>query len=398
MSTSGPPQGSTAALREANSRRVIDAIHKYGGITQVELAAATGLSAATVSNIVKQLQTQGIVDTKTTIRSGRRAQLVTIAHATGLVIGVHVGHRNVVTALGDTAGGIIQEQALPLPADHRSDTTLDRVALLAVEMIESHGASLEDISGIGVAVAASIEPQSGEINAASTLRGWEATPIASVLETRLGTQVSIDNDANLGALAESRFGAARGVNDLIYVRASYATGTGIMLDGAIHRGRRGRAGEIGHVEVDPKGAICICGSRGCLNTVVGADALIDRLRVSRGPMTLRDVVEYARDGDPGCGQVIADAGETIGRAVASLALAVDPECIVVGGELAATGDILLDPMREAIGQRVMLSQPESIPVLPAQLGRRAEVTGALALALDHSPFAIGPGVGEQVSL
>lgn len=395
MAMSGAPQGSQSALREANSRRILDAIHSFGGITQVELAAATGLSAATVSTIVKQLLEHGVVDTRTTTRSGRRARLVTLARRTGLAVGVHVGHRQVRVAIGETAHDVLAEQSLPLPQDHRMDTTLDRVALLVVELVEDYGASVQDVVGVGVAIAAPIDPVSRCITAQNILRGWEGVPIADVLSTRLGTEVMVDNDATLGALAESRFGAARGSADVVFVRASYSTGTGIVLGGKVHRGRRGTAGEIGHVEVDGSGAICVCGSRGCLNTVVGADALIDRLRVSRGPMTLGDVVEYAMEGDPGCRQVVADAGATIGAAVAGLALAVDPECIVIGGELAETGDILIGPLRDVVMQRVLLAQPEPVAVRQAQLGQRAEVTGALALVLDSSPFAVTTAADQK---
>ena len=385
MTTWTPMPGSQSSLREANSRRILDAVRHYGGITQVELSEATGLSPATVSTIVKQLLGAGVVDTKTTTRSGRRAQLVTLARTTGLAAGVHVANRSLRVLVGDASATVMSETLLPLPSDHRADTTLDRAALIVVDLIEQLGADLDELLAVGVALAAPVSPKTGQISARGLLPAWEDIDVAEVLARRLACQVVVDNDANLGALAESRFGAAKGCSDVVFVRASYATGAGVVLGGKPFRGRRGIAGEIGHVEVNAGGAICQCGSRGCLNTVVGADALIDSLRVSRGALTLRDLIDLASSGDPGCRQVISDAGAAIGTAVSGLALAVDPERIVVGGELAETGETLLAGMRDAIGKRVMLGGPDGAEVVLASLGQKAEATGALALAIDAVP-------------
>jgi predicted NBD/HSP70 family sugar kinase len=156
----------------------------------------------------------------------------------------------------------------------------------------------------------------------------------------------------------------------------------------VHRGFAGTAGEIGHIQVDPQGDICRCGSRGCLDTVVGAAALLEPLRSSHGSLALRDVIQRAIEGDPGCARVIADAGSIIGEVVSGLAMAVNPECIVVGGELAETGELLLGPLREAIRHRVLLNQIAPLEVVPAELGQRAEVMGALELVLRSTDFVV----------
>jgi len=136
--------------------------------------------------------------------------------------------------------------------------------------------------------------------------------------------------------------------------------------------------------VTPAGDICLCGSRGCLDTVVGSRALIEPLRGSYGTLALRDVIARAKDGDLGCRQVIADAGATIGSVVASLAMAVNPQCVVVGGELAETGEVLIGPMRSAIRQRVLLNQIAPLEVVPSELGIRSEVMGALLHVLQST--------------
>lgn len=384
------PAGSQSALREANSSRILDAVRRYGGITQVELAETTGLSPATVSSIVKQLLATGVVDTRNTVRSGRRAQLVTLAHRFGLLAGAHVGQRGLRIVIADTNFAVLDERTLPLPFDHRVDTTLDRVALMMVELADALGSSPDELLGVGVALPAPVDPATGRISLPTVMRGWEDVSVAEVLAARLRVPVVVDNDANLGALGEARLGAGRGFGDILFVIASYLVGAGIMIGGRIHHGVRGTAGEIGHALVDPLGAVCRCGSRGCLNAVVGAQHLMDSLQVSHGPLSLTELIRLAEGGDPGCRQVIEDAGAAVGSVIANTAAAVSPAVMIVGGELAQTGDLFLEPIRAAVARRVLLNVDGSRPILQGQLGVRASVMGALALASDHATATRGP--------
>ncbi|GGI09880.1 ROK family transcriptional regulator [Isoptericola cucumis] len=376
--------GSQSSLREANRARVVDAVKRHGGLTQVELTGATGLSPATVSTIVKELVAAELVEVRSTVRSGRRAQLVTLAHRVGLVAGVLVGSRHLSVAVSDVSHEVLAEQVLPLPADHRADTSLDRAALLVVDLVERVGADLGEVLGIGVGLPAPVDSSTGQVTVRGILRGWDGVPVAQVLSKRLARPVFVDNDANLGALAESTVGAARDVHDSLYVRAGHGVGAGIVLGGRVHRGAAGTAGEIGHVQVDPAGNICSCGSRGCLDTVVGDRALLEPLRSSHGRLTLRDVVRLANDDDPGCREIVADAGTVIGGVVAGLATSLNPQRVVVGGVLAGTGEAFLGPFREALRRRTLLQQVVPLEVVPAQLGTRAELEGAVALALAHT--------------
>ncbi len=373
--------GSQTALREANRALVVGTVQQYGGLTQVELSAATGLSQATVSNIVRELLAAGVVDTAVTTRSGRRAQLVTLARRVGLVVGVHVGHRHLRVALGDFAHEVVAEQSLPLPYEHPSDTTLDRAALLVMDLLDRIGSDLDEVVAVGVGVPAPVDADTGMVSVPGVLRGWEGEHLGQVLSKRLARPVVVDNDANLGALAESTLGAARGYRDAVYVRVSYGTCAGIVINGRLHRGFAGTAGEIGHVQVDAAGHICRCGARGCLDTVVGAAALVEPLRAAHGSLALRDVIARTRAGDPGFARVVADAGALIGSVVAGLGTAVNPQCVVVGGELAQTGEVLLAPLREAARGRVLANRIAPLDVVPAALGQRAELVGALLLAL-----------------
>ncbi|MGO1594559.1 MAG: ROK family protein, partial [Ancrocorticia sp.] len=373
--------GSQASLREANTARVVETVRKFGHITQVELTAATGLSPATISNTVKRLVAEGVFRTRSTVHSGRRAQLVSLARQTGLLAGVQVGRRVLRIAISDTSLDIQRSKSLPLPLTHRADTTLDRAAILITELVEDLGANVDELSAVGVSMAAPIDPESGMIPVAGILPGWEDIEIATVLSKRLNRPTSVDNDANAAAVAEARRGALRGVANGIYVCATYTTGAGIIINGHVYHGVRGTAGEIGHVQVEPSGLICNCGGRGCLNTLVGANVLVESLRLSHGYTSVSDVIREANAGDIGCRQVVGDAGTQIGRVLADQVMVLSPSKIVVGGELVATGELLLAPMRDAIEGRPLFAGTVSVEA--AALAGQSEIMGALTLAYDE---------------
>lgn len=374
--TTGP--GSQSSLREANATRVLEAVRKYGQLTQVELAAATGLSQASVSNIVKRLVKAEILQAQNTIRSGRRAQSVSLAIHSGLIAGIQIGRRGLSVALADSALEVKERISLRLPVDHRPDTTLDRAAILVAELLDRIGAKPDDLLSVGVAISAPIDPQTGTIAVAGILPGWDGVCVAEVLTRRLNRPVIVDNDANASLLAESQLGGLRGVPNAMYLRASYSTGAAIKIGGELYRGARGTAGEIGHVQIEPTGLICTCGGRGCLNTVVGAEALVDLLRLSRGDLSLSDMIALALNNDPGCRQVITDAATQVGGVLADFAIMFEPSKIVVGGELATTGDMFLDPIRAVLASRPLLG--DSVEVERATLGSSEDLMGALILA------------------
>lgn len=146
------------------------------------------------------------------------------------------------------------------------------------------------------------------------------------------------------------------------------------------RGSAGTAGEIGHLSIDDKGAICRCGNRGCLDTVVGSAAILQALRPSHGVLTLKDVIGRALSGDPGCRRVLADAGEALGLALSGVVNLLNPEVIVIGGQMARVGDLLLDPARRVIERCALPSAAQSLTLRVGALADEADVVGALALA------------------
>ncbi len=378
-----PTPGSQSSLRESNRARIIDAIKQFGGLTQVELAGATGLSAATVSNIVKELTALGVLNTTQSIRSGRRAQHVTLARTPGLVGAVQFGLRHMRVALADTSGSLLSDHRLPLGTDHRADAGLDRAALLIADMLETVDASSSELLGVGLALPAPVDMSTGLISSPGIMRGWDNVPVMDVMSQRINKPVAVANASNMGALGELKHGAAMGARHVLYIQSGLRIGAGLILNSQIFWGANGSAGEFGHMTVNPDGAICRCGNRGCLETEAGAAVLLDSLRGSHGVLTLKDMLRLAAEGDLGCIRVISDAGRKIGMAAANLCNVFNPERVILGGDLADAGEVLLGPVREAIERFSLPSVAESIRVEKGSLGADAELLGVAAFALER---------------
>ncbi|WP_126031602.1 ROK family transcriptional regulator [Bifidobacterium castoris] len=375
--------GSQSSLREANRANLLDSIHKFGAMTQVELAEIMGVSTATISALVHQLVDEGQLETHGTVRNRRRAQLVTLAHHSGLAAGVHITRRGLRIVLCDDTRTPYMEHHYPLARNHLPDTTLDVAARMIRESLEQMGTGVDELLAVGIALGAPVDKRTHMLAVPGLLPGWEDVDITAVFRRMFGVPVSVDNDANMSAFCEARVGAGNGVEDFVYVNASDGVGAGIVRGGEVHHGVTGLAGEIGHIQVDPLGAICQCGNRGCLNTIVDERRLASLLSVTHGDLTLNDLVLKANEGDPGCRRVIADAAVRIGNVASTLCISVDPELVVVGGELAQSGEVFLDPFREALQRLLFPDALTPIAVLEAKLPKVNSALGAGIMAMEN---------------
>ncbi|NHA69849.1 ROK family transcriptional regulator [Phycicoccus flavus] len=379
-STSAAP-GSQASLREMNRLRVLDAVREHGALTQVEIAGVTGLSAATVSNLVKELDVAGAVRLRPSIRNGRRATQVSIASSLGLVAAAVFGDRDIRVAIGASADEVMSQKRMPLPANHAADEGMQRAARLVAELAEQAGHTAGDLRALVVGLPAPIDTVSGEVGSEGIMPGWRGVPVGRAMADSVRVPVRIDNTANLAALGEFKFGALQGVSTGVFLKVSYGVGAGLILGGELFRGSAGTAGEIGHVTIDEHGPVCRCGNRGCLDTYVGAGPVLSALRPSHGALTLRDVISRALDGDHGCRRVLEDAGRHLGIAVAGVVNLLNPEVVALGGQVARTGEIVLGPMRDAIERCAIPSAAATVEVRTGALApEEADVLGALTLA------------------
>jgi predicted NBD/HSP70 family sugar kinase/biotin operon repressor len=377
--------GSPSALREANRQRVVDALARIGALSQAALARETGLSRATIGNIVSDLRAAGVVRTSEQLRGSRRVTEVSFHRRAGLVLGIDVDHSHLRVAVADLSHQILAERVYPLDADDSAHATAGTTAEALRAILADLDAAKGEVLGAGMALPAPIDPQTGEVGSTAILPGWTGRPAAAAMSERLGIPVVVDNDANLGALAEVTWGTSRGCRHVVYLKIGSGVGAGLVLDGAVFHGAAGTAGEIGHTSVDENGTLCRCGNRGCLETYVGAEALLTLLRGTQPEVeSVADMIRLARDGDAGSQRVLADAGRYIGVAVANLCNLLAPSRVIVGGDMAAAGNLLLEPMRDVVRRHAMRPAADTVEIRVSELGDRSEVLGALALALQEN--------------
>ncbi len=347
-----PRVGSLEALRERNRHRVVDALRHLGVASRADISRATGLSRSTVSSLVADLQGDGFVvervngDDDRDRGTGRPGVLLALDRAAGAALAIDFGHRHVRVAVADLSSTVLAERHRPVDVDASAPDAFDAAAELATEVLDEAGVDADHLLAVGMGVPGPVDRATGAVGSSSILPGWAGLRPAEELERRLGVTIEVDNDANLGALAEIAAGDARGVEDLVYVKVSSGIGAGLVLGGRLHRGASGIAGEIGHSQVEPGGAVCRCGNRGCLETVAAAPAVLDLLRPSYGDaLDVPGVLRLAQDGDRGARRVLGDAGRAIGRALALVCNSLNPAAIVVGGELGGSARPLIDGVR-----------------------------------------------------
>ena len=392
--------GSLRSLRNANRLRIVDVLRTEGSASRADIARTTGLSRTTVSTLVGDLLDLGLVVERPVpgaARRGRPPVLLSLEPSAGAAVGIDFDHDKLRVAVSDLARTVLAEATVPCDVDHDAAYALDAAADLVARLLAEAGVAEERVLGAGMALAGPVDGQRGTAHRSAILPGWAGVDAAVELERRLGIPVHLDNDATLGGLAEATFGAATGVRHAAYVSISAGIGAGLIADGRPFRGHRGTAGEIGHIMVDPEGPICRCGNRGCLETFASSDALTRALKPSRGEITIKELIALACEGDPGCRRAIGDAGRAVGRVLAGLVNLFNPSMVVIGGDLAEAGDLLIEPMRESVKRYALPSATEELEIVPGALGDRANLLGAVALVLTQSEHAVAARVAEAVA-
>lgn len=288
----------------------------------------------------------------------------------GFLVGLDLGGTNMKAVVLDSHSREVRDRRTR-PTDRRGpQQTVATLATFAAELVAEHEVSP---AAVGVTLPGHFD-QSGRATVIPNIPGdWPGTQVRSVVAAAVRTEVSLINDARAFGLAESRVGAGRGVRDMIGLVLGTGVGGCLVLDGRLHLGRNGTAGEVGHqVLLADDGPECGCGNRGCLEALVRADVLAR----SAGTRTVDEAVRAAGDGDVRAAAAIRRAAQWIGIGLGNLVTVLTPERVVIGGGLAAAGAILFDPVVATLRERTPLVPPESVQVVPAALGPWAGAIGA----------------------
>ncbi len=378
--------GSLQSLRRANQERLLTLLLRKGPVHRAELARLADLSRTTVSTIVADLMARGLVVESRGAgpgSDGRAKETLVVNPAAAVALGMDFTFDHVWVHLSDLGHNEIAGAGQAVDVDLGWAERIDVAADLLDRLIEANGLDRARIVGAGIGLPGPIEKSTGIVSTSLPGQPWSHVHAADEFAQRLRLPVAIENNTRLEAVAESYSGAGRGVRDLLYVGLSSGIAAGLILDGRVFRGAVGAAGELGHTSVNVDGPACPCGNRGCLVLHAGIPAVLAALRPHLGAKaTVEDVLAAAAAGDRACEGVLADVGQMTGRVLASLCNLLNPERIVIGGELARAGEVLLEPLRTAI-RRYALTLVREVDVVPAalDLGAKAGAVGGAALVL-----------------
>jgi predicted NBD/HSP70 family sugar kinase len=356
-------------------------IRDNGPVSRSELSRAIGLPRSTTTALVAELLRERLIS-ETPARSGgagsgsgRPATLLSLRRPDGLVAGFDFGHRHIRVAVATGEGHILAEESTHLDVDREADTALAYAGEMLHLVLERAGVSLADVRAAAAGIPAPLNSRTGRVGSPTILAGWVDLDPCEELRRRTGLACTLGNDAAFGALGEMTYGAARDLSDFIYVKASNGIGAALVLNGRLYRGSQGMAGEIGHTQIDPTGAWCRCGNRGCLEATVSIDVVRRQLE----PLGLDPLVPEDME-HPVAAKVLAESGRTVGVVIANLCNTLNPEAVILGGDLASTGADFTAGVRDSVRHLAQPGPALDTAVIPTSLHGRAELLGAVARA------------------
>jgi predicted NBD/HSP70 family sugar kinase len=361
--------------------------------TRAELSAETGLARSTIAERIETLLASGLLRSadKAGSTGGRPPTMFTFNPAARVVLAADIGATHAKVALTDLTSDVLAEQETKVDLAIGPEAVLGYVAEAGQELLDQTGRSARDLLGVGVGLPGPVEHSTGRPVIPPIMPGWDGFDVKAHLHERLGVLTLVDNDVNLMALGEHKTHWPDAPN-MMFVKVATGIGSGLISDGRLHRGSRGSAGDMGHVQV-PHGVEvpCRCGNLGCLEAVASGAAIAARLTAAGIPaLTSSDVVALARSGSVDAVQRIRQAGRDIGEVLATAVSLFNPSVIVVGGSLSQAGEHLIAGVREVVYRRSLPLATTELRIVRSRAGNRAGVIGAATMVIDHalSPFEL----------
>ena len=372
---------------------VLHLIWEEKRISRADIARMANLSRSTVSEIIKEILPFGVVTEvgEGPSRGGRRPIVLEFQDNACVILGVEMSGSHVVVALTDLRGKVLTWESREHPVRTDPAGTRKLIRELCQVCLGDPAAVGRPLVGIGVAVPCPVDPSRPGRLSSVVLPAWEEKLGLEDLAAKYNVPLMVDNDANLGALAEHWWGVGKGADDIAYIKVATGIGSGHIIGGEIYRGATGVAGEIGHISIDSTGKPCICGLRGCLVTFIGGPALVARAVELSGEFpdsvlagklnSVNEIEDAALAGDLLALKVAQEAASHLGRAVAGLMNLMNPSLVIVGGDLARLGDLLLNPLRETVDSRTLVSSVAAAKIQTSELGPLSVAIGASTLIL-----------------
>jgi N-acetylglucosamine repressor len=370
-------------IRDINRQIVLNYVREREPISRAEIARETNLQRSTISVIVDELKTEGLVEEVGEGEStgGRRPTLLKLRTKGAIAVGVAITPSLTTIATSDLAGRVVDQKEFV--TDPNPDNTLRNV----IDAVRDLSQRNKGIEAVGVSLPGLVDPATGTAVYVPFFK-WRDIPIAEVISTAVGLPVVIDNDANAVALAELWFGRPEvsDARDFILVLVAEGVGTGIIFDGQVYRGQRGAAGEFGHMVIGEDAPVpCSCGNHDCWEAFSSERAAIARYTRLTGegntaPSGFAELIDRALAGESHAKTALIETAHYLGVGISNLIVGFSPEVVVVGGELSRAWDFIRHGLTETI-ERSVRRGLASATILPSTLGEKPTQRGALSLVL-----------------
>ena len=376
-------------------------IRNGNGATRADLAELTGLARSTIAQRIAQLRSQGLLrevgESEST--GGRPPMLLAFNEDAGVILSADLGATHSRLAVTNLGGTVLAEDRGDIEIGAGPEKVLDWIDERFQRLLRDIGRRDQDVRGIGIGVPGPVEHATGRPRNPPIMPSWDGYPIPERFSDRFEVPVLVDNDVNIMALGEY-WTSWRQAEHLLFVKVGTGIGCGIVLDGRIHRGADGAAGDIGHIRVsnyesNGRPVICACGNEGCLEALAGGGAMASQLEAQGLEAgNSRAVVDLARAGDPAAVQLVRNSGRLIGEVLAASVNFYNPSVVVIGGDVAQAHEQLLAGVREVVYQRSLPLATRHLRIVRSQLADRAGVIGAAVMVIEHvlSPAAIDAAV------
>jgi N-acetylglucosamine repressor len=380
-------------MRGHNRAVVLDLIRRSGPMARTDVARRTLLAKPTVSGIVDELIAEGLlVETgvgETTAAGGRPPTLIDFDARTEAYLGIHIGVDHTTVAVADGRAEVLARRTCA-SARGAPERSVEHVRRLARAALRDADMPTNHVRRAAVAVPGLVDRAGGVCTIAPNLH-WRDVHLAQAIGEALSVPADAYNSTQASALAEARHGVATHARTFVWLYVGSGVGSAIVHDGRLVYGTRGFAGEIGHCRVVENGPRCHCGKRGCLEVFTSGPAIAD----AAGHAGVREVIDAAFDGDMAARSALRDAGHLLGLGTSYLVSILNPELVVVGGEVSRAGGFLLAPLRATLHEDVL--EPEQVPVVMTGLTGDAALAGAVLLAFDGAtPDGDAPRVAPRV--
>ncbi len=355
--------------------RALATLITQGPVHRADLARTLNVSRTTVTKVTQDLINEGLLENET--GTALKIPLRT-THKAGVLISVVFRLRSTTVAMGSVDGSkTVCRRGDQEPSD-RGAGRLETATRLIKELLAEAGQPRVLAGHVGVNT--QIDNRTGEVMGGDASRMWSGTNPLTVMSAAMGTSVTIENTVRLLALSEHLAQAGEESRNLVYVHLSYGIVMGQVLQGSNVQGSHGGAGELGHMSIDRAGLQCECGNRGCLMQYVDEEAVLARAKAILGPdATIEDFLTAASEGSRPCRNLLTDVGVSLGEALVNVCHLLDPDVLVLGGTLAAAGELLVGPIRDVIAQRALPLNARGLVVTNASSSMSRSTVAAAGL-------------------